>query len=145
MSKIDPEAAALMSDAPAPLLSSEEIQAARAVAAKRVREAMKADETDRIIAEETLLIKRQDGKRTGKPDMDELVSLLVELPEFSASIRINGEVFFHGHTYKLPRHVAQGIRETMQNAQRHQMELDGKSKDHMFRQPAMPTLSGIAA
>lgn len=127
-----------------PLLSAAEVSKARKDAADRVEKEMKKVEIDRIIAEEMAIIKREAGKRTGVADMDEKVSIMVDLPEFCPSININGERFWHGHTYTLPRHIANGLREIMSRANNHQLILDGKGTAERYRKaaPMMVTPNG---
>jgi len=124
-----------------PLLSAKEIEEAKAKAAERVAAAMKKAAVDKIIADEENRLKRLAGAKTGIADMDEPVEVTVDLPEFCPDIRINGTIYNHGRTYTVPRHMANGLREIMQRARRHQDVLDGKSMEEMYRASRPVTLS----
>lgn len=126
---------------PASILSAEEIADARKAAAERVERAMKDAEFARIVAEEEERLRREQGKRTGTPDMDEKVNILIDLPEIADRIIINGTEYHHGHTYSVERHVANSLREIMQRGHRHQMELDGKSLEEAYRRTSPQAMS----
>lgn len=139
--KTKPARAAKPKDADEPLVTDDEIAAARAEAQRRVREAEKAAALARIIEEEEYRLKREQGQRTGVVDKDEQVSIHIDLAEFSDKIMLNGVQYWHGYTYEVPRHVADTLREIMQRTHRHQMEIDGKSLDEMYRRTAPVALS----
>ncbi len=124
-----------------PLLSAKEIEEAKAKAAAKVNEAMKKAALDKIVEEETQRLQRLAGKKTGIADMDELVDVMIDLPEFCPDIRINGTIYNHGHEYSLPRHMANSLREIMQRTRRHQDVLDGKSMEETYRASKPVTLS----
>lgn len=141
-------AAKLFAETPASsssILSDKEIEEARAEARRRVASAMKVAETERFIKEEEERIRRAEGKRTGTADMDEEVDILVDLPEFCDRLMINGESYWHGYSYKVPRHMANSMRESMQRAHHHQMTIDGKSLEEAYRRnnPQMLTPAGV--
>lgn len=125
-----------------PILTDKEIETARRIARERVHKAMKEAETERLIADEMEAIRREEGKRTGKVDLDEPVTFTIDCAEFSDRLRTNGEEFFHGYTYTKPRHVYDSLRETMFRGHVHQANLDGKDPLHSYRKQAAPALSG---
>ncbi len=129
---------------PGSILSPAEIREAKAEAKLRVNAALKEAERDRVIADEEQRIQRAEGLRTGRADMDETVIVLIDLAEFCDKIIINGTQYFHGHTYEVPRHVANTMRETMQRTYRHQMVIDGKELEETYRRnkPVLLTPSG---
>jgi hypothetical protein len=110
-----------------PVLTTAEIEAARAEARAAVDKARKAAAIKAIIADETIRLKREEGLVSGSSVNDEMVKVTIDLPEYSNSIILNQEPFYHGNTYTLPRHVAASFKEIMQRAWAHQEEIDGKS------------------
>lgn len=141
----DDAVAALFGDAPAAqdasILTDEDIVAAKKVAAENVHKALRDAELKRIVAEEEDRLRKVEGQRTGKADMDETVKVFIDLAEFSDRITLSFTDYFHGHSYDVPRHVANSLREVMQRTHRHQMEIDGKSLDEMYRRTAPVALS----
>ena len=123
------------------ILSAEEIEAAKKVAAENVQKALRDAELKRIVAEEEARLRRLEGQRTGQADKDEEVDILIDLAEFCDRITLNGTEYFHGHSYKVPRHVGDSLREIMQRTHRHQMEIDGKSLEESYRRGAPVALS----
>lgn len=111
----------------APLLTPEEIEAARAEARERVRTKKVKEAKAAIIAAEIAALEREEGQRTGIADMDEEVPIYIDLPEFTPSVKINGEPFWHGQTYVRPRHVVNSLREQMFRAWEHQRDIEGQS------------------
>lgn len=127
---------------PRAILSKDEIAAARRTARERVEKALKEAETERLIADEMEKLKREEGKRTGKVDLDEIVSVKIDCAEFADRLRINGQEYFHGYTYEVPRHVYDSMRDIMFRGHVHQARLDGKDPLLAYRQQAAPALSG---
>ena len=119
---------AALAAADVPLLSTEEIEAAKAEARERVRAKKVKEAKAAIVAAEMKRIEREDGMKAGDADMDELVPILIDLPEFAPCLSLNiDDKFYHGHTYTLPRHVCNSLREQMARAWDHQNDVDGKS------------------
>src|ERR1700749_917565 len=120
-------------DDPRPILSDEDIAEAKAKAKAKVEAALKKAALDEVIAKEEFRLQRLAGARTGKADMDEIVDVSIDLPEFCPDIRINGVIYQVGQSYPVPRHVANGLREIMQRTYQHQMTLDGKDMAEQYR------------
>lgn len=137
----DDKQAAETKPLPASILTDAEIAAAKAEARRRVEQSMKDAAMAKLIEEEEHRLKREEGLRTGKADMDEPVDIMIDLAEFCDRITVNGVSYFHGHTYSVPRHVANSLRETMQRTHRHQMEIDGKGLEEAYRRTAPVALS----
>jgi len=110
-----------------PILSDAEVQAARDKARSIVEKERKDAAIKALVAEETTRLQREEGLVSGDPVKDELVNITMDLPEYSASVNINMEPYWHGHSYKVPRHVANTLREIMSRAWNHQHEIDGKT------------------
>lgn len=110
-----------------PVLTNDEVAKAKADARAAVEKERKAAAIKQIVAEETSRLRREEGLVSGDAVKDEMVKVTIDLPEYSASIRVNGEDFYHGSTYTVPRHVANSFKEIMQRAWLHQEEIDGKT------------------
>jgi hypothetical protein len=129
-------------DEPRSILSKEEIEKARKLARERVEKALKEAETERVIAQEMARMRAEEGKRTGKADLDEEVKVTVDLAEFAAKLVINGQEYWHGYTYTVPRHVYDSMRDIMFRGHVHQAHLDGKDPLLAYRTQSAPALSG---
>lgn len=120
-----------------PILSNEQVLAARAKAKKtveadRVKAAMAA-----IEKEETQRLRVEEGLTTGIDAMDELVDITIDLPPYAGTcININGPMgmhYYHGKTYPaVPRHVAQSLNEMMFRMWRHEDQTEGRDIRQMY-------------
>jgi len=108
------------------LLTADEIEGAKAKARTKVEAERKKAALARIEAEETDRLKVEEGLVTGDEAKDEMVNITIDLPEYATDIKINMRPYWHGHTYLVPRHVADTLREQMAASNRHQMEIEGK-------------------
>lgn len=131
------------------LFTPEELADIKRDAEERVNKALREAEKERLIAKYMEERKREEGLRSGKPDLDEEVEIYVDLPEYAACLRVNNVEYWHGYKYTVPRHVANSLREMMQRAQQHQDIADGKDlaaqyrgRDRHGKELAAPTLSG---
>jgi hypothetical protein len=127
------------------ILTDKEIEDAKRIARERIEKALKESEKERIIAEEMRRFQAEEGKRTGKVDLDEEVSVTIDLAEFAAKLTINGQDYWHGYTYTVPRHVYDTMRDIMFRGHLHQNALDGKDLATFYRKKAAPQLSGKVA
>jgi hypothetical protein len=125
-----------------PILSPDEVKAARQKARDRVAALSKKNAMDALVAQEMMKLQGASGLHTGDPVRDELVTVSLDLAEHSDGITLNNDKFFHGHTYTVPRHVADTLRDIQQRGQHHQSELDGKPIADRFRRPQMVVISG---
>jgi hypothetical protein len=125
-----------------PILSNEEYRATVAKAKERILEQQKDAAIAHLLEAETARLQREEGLYTGDPAQDEEVKVLIDLPEFASYLSLNGLQFWHGHSYKQPRHVTNTLREMQQRAWNHQAEIDGKSKIGAYQRPLFTTVSG---
>lgn len=58
---------------------------------------------------------------------EELITFTLDLAEFADRITIDGQIFFHGRTYTVPRSKYQVMTEMAYRTHTHQAEIDGKS------------------
>jgi hypothetical protein len=61
------------------------------------------------------------------PD-EQLVDILIDLPAFSAYVRLDNVVYFHGILYEVRPVVAATMRDVMARAWEHQNEIDGRKR-----------------
>lgn len=119
-----------------PILSLEEQRKAREVARAAVLEEKRSQAFNAMVAQEREKLLGREGLRTGDAVRDQEVTLTLDLAEHSDRIVLNGTTYLHGHTYpKLPRHVADTLREIQSRGHNHQNEIDGKGLAERFRRP----------
>jgi hypothetical protein len=71
-----------------------------------------------------------------------VVTVTLDLAEHSDKIIINGEPFWHGHTYTRPRHVVNQLREIMMRGWIHQDTIDGKDLAQQYARRRLTTVHG---
>lgn len=118
-----------------PILSAQEVSEARAKARAAVEAKRKKAATEALIAEETLRLEQEEGLTTGSAVKDEMVEIFLDLAEHSDKIVLSGRPYHHGQTYRVPRHVADTLREIMSRGHNHQNEIEGKAISDRFRRP----------
>lgn len=116
-----------------PILSAEEVDAARAKARKRIENERKVSAMRQIEDQETERLRREEGLVSGISGEDVMVWVTIDLPPEAASIAINGEAYHHGHSYPVPKHVQRSLAEQMQASWRSHDLADGKSTSQMFQ------------
>lgn len=126
-----------------PILTNSEVLAARADAKTKVLKAQKDAAKKALIEAETQRLMIEEGLVTGDGAKDEMVTIALDLAEYTDRITINGVPYYHGHTYTVPRHVADGLRETQARTQGHQNQIEGKGFQDLFRRPHLTMLSAI--
>lgn len=109
------------------LLTNAEVLEIRSEARKKLLERQKAAARKDLLAQETERLAQEEGMVTGARELDEMVSITLDLAEHSANIVLSGRPYWHGHTYTVPRHVAQTLGEVMFRGHEHQRVIDGKS------------------
>jgi len=114
--------------------SEEQIAAAK----KRARDKLAKQRLDAqlkaIEEEEMQRLRVEEGMVVGGP-ADEMVSITIDLSEHSACLSTNGRAYWHGHTYTVPRHVADDLRSRMFQGHLHQNQVDGESLTHFYHRP----------
>ena len=114
-----------------PILSNEDVLAARAKAKKRVEDERRAAAMAELEKVEVERLRVEEGFTTGVREMDELVSVTIDLAPYTDKIVLNGgtggNLYHHGHTYQIPRHVADTLAEIMSRSWKHEDQVDGKS------------------
>lgn len=120
-----------------PILTVEEQRAAIKKARDRVAKDNKAEALKALEQQHYDQERGRGGLRTGDPVKDELVYITLDLAEHSDCLRINGHTFWHGQTYRLPRHVAESMREMQQRGHNHQLDLDGKGIAERGKKPRL--------
>lgn len=130
----------------ASLLSKEDREAIQA----RVREELAAEKVEaakEAYAEaERRRMRIEEGMVTGGP-LDERIDLAISVTDHEAysPLRINGAEYHHGHTYNVPRHVANQLMEMMQNIDQHvRREIRGEKMGEFYRSRHSPVLRQVA-
>ena len=105
------------------ILSPAEIQAARDEAHKRFNTTAKKAAVEAVVADETRRLKL----KTGDGFKDEEIYLHVDLAPYTDRLIIDGATYLHGHSYKLPRHMVESMREMVQRTWDHEADIKGES------------------
>lgn len=107
-----------------------------------------------MLAAEKQRLQREEGLTTGNGHQDEILSLTIDLAPYAPYININGQCYYHGRTYQVPRHVADTLRDQMFMTWKHQNQIDGKDAAsfyaakhvaEMYKVAGGPTLSAKGA
>jgi hypothetical protein len=131
-----------------PLFTNEEFRDIQAQARASVEKERKAKAKKALLADETERLMREEGLTTGSAEKDEIVDVLIDLPQWSPAVTINRFPYWHGRTYQVARHVADTLAESMHRAWRHEDQLDGKSKLQTMmrkRETTINARTGVAA
>lgn len=125
-----------------PILSNEKVRELQAKARDQImKEKEKAAEADFLLGEKQRLA-REEGLVTGNGIKDEPVTISLDLAEHSDRIVINMVPYWHGHTYTVPRHLADTLREMQSRGHDHQNQVEGKSIADRFRRPHNTVFNG---
>lgn len=125
------------------VLSNAEVLAARAKARKKVEAERKAKMLEAIEEEETKRLRREEGLTTGVGSKDEIVNVTIDLAPFSPRITVNFDHYEHGHTYPVPRHVADTLAEQMARTWQHEDEVKGRSLREHYGTARNAKISGV--
>lgn len=127
-----------------PILTNEEVAKAKASARDKVQAEQRKAALKQVEAEETVRLRREEGLTTGIGVKDEIVSLTIDLPPFAACLRVDFDrEFHHGHTYQVPRHVADSLREMMDREWKHEDEVKGRSLSEHYGAARNVKLNGV--
>jgi hypothetical protein len=126
-----------------PFLSNEEVLEARAEAHRQIDAERRKKAKKHLIDQEKLRLEREEGFTTGDGVKDQIVKITLDLAPHSAHIVLNLRPYYHGQTYKVPRHVAETLREIQQSGWRHQNEIEGKSLTQHYQRARTTGLSPI--
>lgn len=117
---------------PAGLLTVAEIDDIRAKARAEIMADKKGKLKQDILAQEKLRLQREEGLTTGNGHQDQIMSLTIDLAPYAPYININGQCYYHGRTYQVPRHVADTLRDQMFMTWKHQNQIDGKDAAQFY-------------
>ncbi len=109
-----------------PILSNADVLAARAKAKARLDKERHAAAMKAVEEAEAERLRVEEGLVTGDGAKDELVEMTLDLAQHSQNITLNGRPYWHGFTYKVPRHVADTLRDIQAQGWKHQDVVDGK-------------------
>jgi hypothetical protein len=126
------------------ILTNEEYKAAQAKAREKLDKERRQSAFRDVEERETVRLRNEEGLTSGITSEDELVSIVIDVPDWVPWCSINGIAYHHGHTYSVPRHVYRSLMEQMQNCQRTNDLADGKSTMDMYRARRHNVLDGKA-
>lgn len=125
-----------------PLLSNAEVLEIRAQARAQLEKERLVAAKKALLQEETERLRQEEGMVTGGVG-DEMVDITIILPIFSDRIVVNQRAYFHSRTYRVPRHVANSLSETMWRGHRHQEEVEGHSMTQLYQNARGTVLSPV--
>ena len=109
-----------------PLLTNAEFRAAEKKAKDRLLKEQKTAAMAAVEKETLEAIRGREGLVTGDAAKDELIDVHLDLYEGADHIMLSGVRYDHGRTRRVPRHIADTLREIAARGHNHQTELDGK-------------------
>lgn len=129
-------------EAPHPFLSADEVLEVRKGAEAELLKERKTKAKDELKKIEKQRLREEMGLYVGGP-ADESVTIYMNLAEHSQYVTLNTKRYFHGYTYKVPRHVASTLAEIQSRGHKHQDEIDGKSLTQHYQRNRDTTLSPV--
>lgn len=124
------------------VLSNEDFLAAQALARKKIDKERRVAAMKRVEAEETERLRVEEGLTTGSSEMDELVDIQIDLPEFTNSITVNKFPYMHGRSYRVARHVYNSLMEQIFRARKHDDQTEGKSMREAYARKRDTLING---
>jgi len=133
-----------------PILSNAQVLEARAKARSKIEKERVATAMKSVEDEETRRLRREEGltARTGVSHADEIVSITMDLAPYQPYLNlgdiIDGQRYWHGYTYQVPRHVADTLRELMARGWAHQHETEGKDLLQHYQNARDTVISAVS-
>lgn len=72
---------------------------------------------------------------------DEIVEFFVNLAPNAETLSVNGQAYWHGHTYKVPQSLAWTLNEMAGNTWKHEAQVHGDNENQYRRAGAYRTFS----
>lgn len=126
-----------------PILSNEEVAAARERGRARAQELVRKQAMKAIEEEALRDAQHEAGLVTGETVKDELVNITLDLAPHQPYIGLNSKRYYHAYPYAVPRHVADTLREIQARGWQHQDEIDGKDLSEHYRRALNTGLSPV--
>ncbi len=102
----------------------------------KMKQELKAAEKQRLL--------REEGLTTGNGAQDQIMSISIDLAPYAPYININGQCYYHGRTYQVPRHVADTLRDQMFQTWKHQNQIDGKDAAQFYAAKHIAEMYSVA-
>jgi len=95
-------------------------------AQEKVDQDLRKQEEEEYLAkqERKELLKRK--QKTGNVDQDEIVDFVCDLADFAASIVVNNVTYYHGFSYRVPRHVCRDLESIAARTWDHDADIHGE-------------------
>lgn len=117
---------------PSGVLTDAEVLDIRAKARADIMADKKGKLKQDMLAAEKQRLLREEGLTTGNGHQDEILSITIDVAAYAPYININGQCYWHGRTYQVPRHVADTLRDQMFMTWKHQNQIDGKDANAFY-------------
>ncbi len=125
-----------------PILTNAEVLEARAKARSKIDAERRKAAMLEVEQRESHRLRTEEGLTSGITGEDELVTFTVDLPTWAPWISVNGEPYWHSHTYQVPRHVSRSLAEQSQSAWRADDQTEGKSIAQQMQNKRHSTING---
>lgn len=125
-----------------PILTNEQVEAAKHKALLKLQKEREAAAMQQVEREETERLRREEGLTSGITAEDELVHVVIDVPEWVPWVAVNGQPYWAGFSYQVPRHVARTVQEVMQSSWRSNDIADGKSMTQQFQSRRQTLVDG---
>lgn len=106
---------------------------AKAKAKKQVEDDLKKAYEAQALKVALEELRGKEGMRTGNPEEDRLVEVIIDVGESTDRIKVNGKVYFQAQPYTVPVHVARSLMEIMWRSKTHEHQLTGKPMAEHYR------------
>ena len=125
------------------VLTNEEVFAAQLKAKEKLAKERRVNAMKAVEEAEIQRLRNEEGMVTGDGARDELIEITLDLASHSDRIVLNGVAYFHARTYKVPRHVADTMREIQARGWGHEDEKDGKDRLQHYQANRMTKMSAV--
>jgi hypothetical protein len=127
-----------------PILSNEEVLAARQKARDRLDKERRTAALRDVEERELQRLRVEEGLTSGITEEDALRDITIDLPEWVPGIFINGQkAYYHGFSYKVSTHIFRTLAEQMRECWRTHDQTEGKDFRLGFRQRRNTNLNGV--
>ena len=126
------------------LLTEAEIADIKAKARAEIMADKKGKAKQEMLASEKQRLMREEGLTTGNGHQDQIMSISIDLAPYAPYININGQCYYHGRTYQVPRHVADTLRDQMFQTWKHQNQIDGKDAAQFYAAKHVAEMYSVA-
>jgi hypothetical protein len=116
------------------LLDEEDRRKLTAEAKAMILKEMQQDARDKYFEQETKRLRREHVPS------QQFIRITINSAEYVPCFMLDGDRYYNGYTYDVPRNVAAVLMEQMQRSWQHQEEINGRSRYNAYRLPLNRTI-----